>query len=61
MVQPVVLRASSARCASRTSASGKRWSMRIFTLPLVTMANRSSAIFLRGLARGDVGEQRLAA
>ena len=43
-VQPVVARASRLVCAACTSVSGKRWSMRIFTCPLSTTANKSSAM-----------------
>ena len=43
-----------------TSASAKRWSMRIFTLPLATIVEQVIGHGLRGFARGDVGEQRLA-
>jgi hypothetical protein len=42
MVQPVMLRASSARCTS--ARRDDRWSMRIFHLALAHHGSRSSAI-----------------
>ena len=43
-VEPVVWRASSARCAAATSASAKRWPISILTAPEVTLAKSRAAI-----------------
>src|SRR5690606_32637408 len=47
MVCPVVFLPSRSRCAWAASAIGWRWSMRIFTLPVLTCLNRSAAISSR--------------
>lgn len=46
-VLPVVLRASSARCASAASFSAKVWFTRICTAPEATTSNRSRARSIR--------------
>src|SRR5262249_12865885 len=46
-VEPVVSRASSARCASAAEASGKRFSIRTRTFPDRSASKRSSAVATR--------------
>ena len=43
-VLPVVWRLSSDRCAAATSCKAKRWSIRIFTAPVVTLSNKCRAM-----------------
>ncbi len=49
IVDPVVLRPSSARCAAAASRSGKRWLTSIRTAPLATTSNSSRAVATRSL------------
>ena len=57
MVLPVVLRDSSARCASAASRKGKVWSTSILTMPFWTTLNRSSAAASKRRALRRIGDE----